>query len=278
MPDHEFMYTAKDAIVYALGVGVSLTDTAHLKFLYEGHMDFSVLPTFAVIPALHAVSSTFLTGQFGDVEVNPAMILHGEHYLEVYKRLPDEAALLSTTHIADILDKKTAAVIIFNVETSEMNGTKVAFNQFSFFVRGIGGFGGSRSSNKLISSVEVPTRPPCVSVQQKTSIDQAAVYRLSGDTNPLHIDPSFATLGGFSVPILHGLCSFGFAGRHILEKYCNNDVTKLKAIKVRFSNPVIPGQTLSTDMWKNDSQVHMQCKIIENGQLCLTEAFAKLNN
>jgi len=208
--------------------------------------------------------------------INPTMILHGEQYLELLEPLKVADRLTSQANVVDVLDKGSGAAIITNVEMFNEVGSKVVFAQSVTFVQQAGGFGGKRSSSHLVPLGDTPKRAPDASIREVTSVDQAALYRLSGDRNPLHIDPDFASLGGFSQPILHGLCSFGFVTRHVLRQYCNNDVTKFKAIKVRFSNVVLPGQTLQTDMWKEGNRVHVQCKVVETGKACLSGAYVDL--
>ncbi|KAL5005553.1 hypothetical protein ScPMuIL_019009 [Solemya velum] len=271
----KFSYSPNDAITYALGVGTSLAQENALKFLYEGDEDFSVLPSYAVIPAQQAMSGA-LSGDVPGLSVNLAKLLHGEQYMELYKPMAPSGTLSSQYRVADILDKGSGAVILLNVDTYNEKKEKVAFNQFSLFIVGEGKFGGKRDSDVVKPTVDHPVRQPDASFSEKTDIDQAALYRVTGDGNPLHIDPNFAAMGGFKEPILHGMCTFGFSTRHILKQYCNNDVSKIKAIKARFASPVLPGQTIQTDMWKEGSRVHFETKVVETGKLCLSKSYVDI--
>lgn len=269
----EYAYTNLQPILYALGVGMTTKDPDHLKFLFERNEEFSCLPSFGVIPAQ--------AGMFGSLASVPGLnidftkLLHGEQYLELYKPLPTSGTLKSECIIADILDKGSGAVLLLDVHTYN-EGDLVCFNQFSLFVVGAGGFGGKRTSDKVKVTVNPPSRQPDATMTDVTSTNQAALYRLNGDWNPLHIDPTFAAFGGFTKPILHGLCTMGFAARHVLKQYANNDVTKFKSIKVRFAKPVIPGQTLETEMWKEGNRIHLRAKVKENNEVVLTGAYVDL--
>ncbi|KAK6179329.1 hypothetical protein SNE40_011716 [Patella caerulea] len=273
----QFSYTAKDAILYALGVGMSTKEDNYLKFLYEGAEDFSVLPTYIVIPSMGSLTDNLMEGIPG-VDAPLANVLHGEQYCEVYKPFQPSATLTSKLQVLDILDKRSGAVILYNVDTFDENNEKVAFCQFAIFVVGKGNFGGVRTCEGIRQPIEAPKRQPDSSIKESTSVDQAALYRLSGDRNPLHIDPNFATMAGFETPILHGLCSFGFAVRHVLRQYANNDVSLFKAVKARFSKPVLPGQTLQTDMWKDGNRIFFQTKVVENGNICISGAYVDLKD
>ncbi|KAJ8380974.1 hypothetical protein SKAU_G00017520 [Synaphobranchus kaupii] len=273
LPDTVFSYSHTECILYALGVGMSTREPDHLRFLYEGHQEFGCLPTYGVIPAQ---ASMMGLGSVPGLEFDLTRLLHGEQYLEMYKPLPTSGKLTSKATITDVLDKVSGAVILLDVHT--YNGEDlVCFNQFSVFIVGAGGFGGKRTSDKAKSTVAPPDRAPDAVMTDETTRDQAALYRLSGDWNPLHIDPSFAAMGGFKSPILHGLCSFGFAGRHVLKQYANNDVSKFKSIKVRFVKPVLPGQSLQTEMWKEGNRIHIQCKVKETGAVVLAGAYVDLH-
>ena len=147
------------------------------------------------------------------------------------------------------------------------SGEKVALNQFVIFFVGSGNFGGKNDSEKQIkvNTSKSFTRQADQSRIERTSLDQAAVYRLNGNLNPLHIDPNFSTIFWFDKPILHGLCTFGIAVKHVLDAFCGSDVTCFKAIKVRFAKPVFPGQSIQTNMWlekeSNEYKVYFECKV-----------------
>jgi acyl dehydratase len=266
----EFNYQPRDVILYALGVGAGVLPE-ELKFVYENGLE--ALPTFGVIPPFPALMG--LVGVEG-VDINVVMLLHGEQYLEVRKHpIPVQGKLISKPRIANVYDKTKGALIELEVDTVDEAGDVVFFNRFGAFVRGEGGFGGERGPEP---GNEPPERDPDKVVEEKTLPQQAMIYRLSGDYNPLHIDPNIASMAGYEKPILHGLCTFGFAGRAVLREYCDNDPKKFKAIKVRFSRHVFPGETIVTEMWKvADDQVIIRCKTKERGEYCLTNAAVWLN-
>ncbi|KAL4660875.1 peroxisomal multifunctional enzyme type 2 [Arapaima gigas] len=267
LPELQFSYSQAQCILYALGVGMSTREPDHLKFLYEHDPEFCCLPTFGVILSQAAIMDGGLSNVEG-FNFDLTRLLHGEQYLELYKPLPTSGKLTSRGVIVDVLDKGSGAVILLDVHT--YSGEELlCYNQFTLFIVGMGGFGGKRTSDK---AKVAPGHLQCF------CLFQAALYRLSGDWNPLHIDPSFAAVAGYKTPILHGLCSFGFAARHVLKHYANNDVSKFKSMKVRFVKPVIPGQTLQTEMWKEGSRVHLQCKIKETGDVVLTGAYVDLQD
>ncbi|CAB1422702.1 unnamed protein product, partial [Pleuronectes platessa] len=268
-----FSFNHTQCILYALGVGMSTKDPDHLRFLYEGDPDFSCLPTFGVIPSQAAMMNL---ASIPGLNIDFTQVLHGEQYLELYKPLPTSGELTSQATIADVMDKGSGALLLLDVNTYS-DGELLCFNQFSVFVVGAGGFGGKRNSDKAKVAVSPPQRAPDAVVIDSTTRDQAALYRLSGDLNPLHIEPSFAAMGGFKAPILHGLCSFGFAARHVLKHFADNDPSRFKAIKVRFVKPVLPGQSLQTEMWKEGNRIHIQCKVKETDAVVLSGAYVDLH-
>ncbi|XP_053726935.1 peroxisomal multifunctional enzyme type 2 isoform X1 [Synchiropus splendidus] len=276
LPHTSFTISPTQCILYALGVGMSTKDPDYLRFLYEGHPDFSCLPTFGVIPS----QATMTDGSLGSIpgfNIDPTKILHGEQYLQVFKPLPTSGTIVSKATVTDVLDKGSGAVLLLDVN-SYCGDELICYNQWTVFVVGAGGFGGKRTSDKAKPPLPPPKRAPDAVVIDSTTRDQAALYRLSGDWNPLHIDPSFAAMGGFDTPILHGLCSFGFAARHVLKQFANNDPARFKAIKVRFVKPVLPGQSLQTEMWKEGNRIHLQCKVKETGTVVLAGAYVDLHD
>lgn len=205
------------------------------------------------------------------------MLLHGEQYLEIRKwPIPTSGKLISHGRLVDVIDKGNAAIVVTGTTTKDATtGEDVFYNEFSVFIRGSGGFGGASSGTDrgaATASHKVPSRNPDAVVEEKTTEDQAALYRLNGDRNPLHIDPEFSKVGGFKLPILHGLCTFGISGKHLYLKF-----GPFKNIKVRFVGVVIPGQTLRTEMWKDGGRVVFQTKVVETGKLCIAGSAAELS-
>lgn len=267
----DFSYDDRDVILYNLGLGAKHTE---LPLVYENSDSFQVLPTFGVVPSFHASTPYNLD----DIMPNfsPMMLLHGEQYLEIRKfPIPTTAKLVSHPKLIEVVDKGNAAIMFQGTVTKDAaSGEEIFYNESAVFVRGSGGFGGpTKGSNRGRATAvhKPPQRNPDTVIEEKTSTDQAALYRLSGDRNPLHIDPEFSKIGGFKEPILHGLCFFGFSGKHIYQTY-----GPFKNIKVRFAGTVIPGQTLRTEMWKEGNMVVFQTKVVETGKLCIAGAGAEL--
>ncbi len=233
-------WNSKDGLLYALGVGCGTDD---LQFTTENTNDLAqrVLPTFAVIVGGGGAPFNKI-GSF-----NPAMLVHGEQAIELYDEIPPEGEIESTGRISAIWDKGKGAVVEMTSESILVaTGKPLLKTVMSAFIRGEGDFGGERGPS---SSFATPDRTPDHEVSYETSIDQALLYRLSGDRNPLHSDPSFAKMGGFDRPILHGLCTYGFTGRALLGSLCDGDPSRFKSMYGRFSKPVMPGDTLTVSMW-----------------------------
>ena len=204
------------------------------------------------------------------------MLLHGEQFLELRKfPIPTEAKLISYPKLIEVVDKGAAGVVVYGSTTKDARtGEEIFYNESTVFIRSSGNFGGPKKGGDRGSATAIhkpPQRAPDTVVEEKTTEEQAAIYRLSGDRNPLHIDPAFSKVGGFKVPILHGLCFFGISGKHVLQTY-----GPYKNIKVRFAGTVIPGQTLRTEMWKVGNTVVFQAKVVETGKLAISGAGAEL--
>ncbi|KHN95719.1 Multifunctional beta-oxidation protein [Metarhizium album ARSEF 1941] len=270
-PPVEFKFEERDAILYNLGLGAKHTE---LKYVFEGAEDFQVLPTYGVIPTFSAE----MPFDFGSIIPNfsPMMLLHGEQYLEIRKfPLPTSGTLESRGKLVEVVDKGNAAVVKSALTTvNKETGEDVFYSEMTAFVRGSGGFDGPKKGQDrgaATAAHAVPRRAPDTVVESRTAENQAAIYRLSGDYNPLHIDPSFAKMGGFKRPILHGLCSMGVAAKAIYEAF-----GPFKSIKVRFAGTVEPGQTLVTEMWREGNKVIFQTKVKETGKLAIGGAGVEL--
>ncbi|QRW04425.1 short chain dehydrogenase [Ceratobasidium sp. AG-Ba] len=267
----EFEYTERDVILYNLGIGATEKE---LHWTFEGHENFQVLPTFGVIPQFGASSN--MSYDFVP-NFNPTKLLHGEQYLSIKGPIPTSGTLINKVRLLEALDKGKAAAVTVAVDTFDKSTGKLIFeNQSTVFLRGSGGFGGKKkgSDRGAASAANTPpNRAPDAVVEEKTDERQAALYRLSGDLNPLHIDPEFAAGGGFDKPILHGLCFLGFAGKHVLKTF-----GAWKDIKVRFAGSVYPGETLVTEMWKEGGKVIFSMKTKERGAVVLSAAAATLDS
>ncbi|PBP28960.1 hypothetical protein BUE80_DR000138 [Diplocarpon rosae] len=267
----EFKYEERDILLYNLGVGAKKTD---LHYVFEGDENFQALPTFGVIPFFSAETPY----QLSDIVPNfsPMMLLHGEQYLEILSYpIPTSATLVSKTRLLEVVDKGNAAIVKSGVTTiNKETGKPLFYNESTVFIRGSGGFGGERKSADRGASTAAnkpPSRAPDFIAEEKTTEEQAVLYRLSGDYNPLHVDPAFAKMGGFKVPILHGLCFFGISAKAVYQKY-----GAFKNIKVRFAGTVLPGQTIVTETWKEGSKVVFQSKVKETGKLAISGGAAEL--
>lgn len=239
-------WNSKDALLYAVGIGAGSDD---LPFSTENTsgVDQVVFPTFAVV----AGSGTASPGKSAMGEIgtfNWAMLVHGSQAITLHRPIPVEAQATTQDTVVAMYDKGKAAVVVTENEVKTADGQPLWTTRSSVFIRGEGGWGGERGPSGPQN--EPPAAAPDHEVTLQTSPDQAFVYRLSGDRNPLHTDPSFAALGGFDRPILHGLCTYGFTGRALLKSLCDNDVTRFHHIEGRFSSPVMPGDALTVRIWR----------------------------
>ncbi|KAA1120815.1 hypothetical protein PGTUg99_021443 [Puccinia graminis f. sp. tritici] len=266
----EYTFTEKDCILYNLGIGAN---EKQLKYVYEADEEFQVIPTFGVIPQFPSSSQMPVDWL---PNFSPMMLLHGEQYLAIKKfPIPTSGTFVNQTRLMEATDKGKAAAVVTITHTYDKESGELLFeNQGTVFIRGSGGFGGKKtSSDRGAASApnKPPNRKPDAVITEKTEARQAALYRLNGDFNPLHIDPSFSAVGGFENPILHGLCFFGISGKHVYEKF-----GPFKDIKVRFVGSVYPGETIETNMWKEENKVIFVTKCKERDTVVLGSAAATL--
>lgn len=245
----ERSWTSKDCLLYSLGVGAGVTDPTgfELEFTTENtnEVEQKALPTMAVVLGGGGPDSPL--SKLGDV--NYATMVHGEQGITLHKPLPVEATVSTVARISGIYDKGKAALVVLESEATDTADQEPLFTSTSkLFFRGEGGWGGDRGPD---NAVTFPDRDPDHVVTYETRTDQALLYRLNGDRNPLHSDPSFAALGGFDKPILHGLCTYGFTGRALLHSVCGSDPDRFAGMDGRFSSPVMPGESLSVHVWEN---------------------------
>jgi len=259
-------YEVDDVILYHLGIGagVPATDANELEYTYEKNL--KVLPSFGVVPVFSSMGASLFN--VDGLKFNPAMLLHGEQDIEIHRPLPTQAKLESQVRIAGIYDKGKAALVVLEVKSSE-GGSPLFTNRFSLFLRGEGGFGGEAGPK---AGNEAPARAADLTIETKTLPQQALLYRLSGDKNPLHADPAFAKLGGFETPILHGLCSFGIVCKAAVDHALAGDVTKVARYQARFAGVFFPGETMVTSVWREGKQLLLASKSKERGTPVLSNA------
>jgi acyl dehydratase len=238
-------WDSKDALLYAVGVGAGLGDPLQeLEFTTENSegIEQKVLPTYAVLLAQARTGR-----RLGDFD--PALLVHAEQYFELHRPLPVAGTVRTTATVTGIYDKGSGALVVTeNVAVDAGSGETLVTSRGSTFIRGEGGFGGPRGPEGE-PAWDLPDRAPDHQLVRETRPEQALIYRLSGDRNPLHADPKFAARGGFSQPILHGLCTYGVTGRALLRALCDGDPARFRSMSGRFSRPVLPGEPLTVSIW-----------------------------
>ncbi|CAJ1586860.1 MaoC/PaaZ C-terminal domain-containing protein [[Mycobacterium] wendilense] len=256
-------WTKKDVLLYACGIGAR--PDRDLEFLYEGHGP-KVFPTFASIRGGAGPATLAKAG----VHVDLSKILHGAQSVQLHRELPPEATATATGRITGVWDKGKAAVI--DVETTVVDDDGPLFTEaMSIFVRGAGGFGGERGPST--DGVNAPPdRAPDYALAFETRPEQAAIYRLSGDRNPIHIDPAFAREAGFDAPFLHGLCTYGIVGRAILATLCGNDPARFRSLEGRFASRVELGDTIVTKIWRSGHGTAIVSAETQNSNVVLSQA------
>lgn len=267
------IYSARDTMLYAAGVGTAATIADvpdDMKFLYEP--DLAALPTLAAVLA----QPSFWVAE-PEAGIDWHHMLHTEQFLRIHKPLPAAGQVVGQSRVVDIYDKgadKGALLLIENelrdVGTQEL----LATCGFSALLRRNGGFGGSAGSAP--TPYPTPDRAPEMVLDLPTRPEQAFIYRLSGDYNPLHVDPEIARLAGFDTPILHGLCSYGVAGRAVLRLLCDNDPARLRVFNIRFASPVYPGETLRVEIWRLQPGVAaLQVRVMERDAIVMRSGYVE---
>jgi len=245
-------------MLYALGIGMGQDpmNLDELPFVYESGL--KGVPTMATCMAWGGGPSV------GDMGINYMLVVHGEESVEIHKPLPTEATIATDGKVLGVFDKgegKGAVIVIETTMSDAKNGDKLATLTSSIFARGDGGFGGP--SEGAPTPHKVPDRTPDASLDFATKEDQALIYRLSGDRNPLHADPAIAKMAGFPRPILHGLCTYGITCRAVMAAFADMDPARIKSHAIRFSSPVFPGETITVDLWRDGDVVSFEARVKE---------------
>ncbi|MGW7042315.1 MaoC/PaaZ C-terminal domain-containing protein [Streptomyces avermitilis] len=254
----EISWDHKDVLLYHLGVGAGIPATGPDELRYTLESRLHVLPSFATVAG--AGSPGVIGGlSMPGVDVDLARVLHGGQTVELHRPIPVTGTATATSRIAAVYDKGKAAILVMRTEVTDAEGP-LWTNDAQIFVRGEGGFGGDRGPS---TRLEPPAGEPTAVVERPIREDQALLYRLSGDWNPLHADPEFAKLAGFDRPILHGLCTYGMTLKAVVDARLAGDVTRVRSYRTRFAGVVFPGETLRIRMWQRDGRVQVSVTAVE---------------
>jgi acyl dehydratase len=250
----------RDAILYALcvGLGVDPTNARTLPFVYEKHLK--------VVPTLPTVLAWVAEPTFTALGADPLTALHGEQKIELHRAVTVPVTLIVQGRVLEVYDKgngRGALIVTQHVLSDAQDGGAVATLTTTCFARAQGGCGGSASAPPAPHAV--PSRPPDRTLDVVTPPDLALLYRLTGDRNPIHVEPEVASAGGFDRPLLHGLCSFGISCRAVLEIYADFDPACIASIEARFAAPVFPGETLTIDLWRDGDIVSFEARVQARG-------------
>ncbi|MBC9712495.1 MaoC family dehydratase N-terminal domain-containing protein [Streptomyces sp. TRM66268-LWL] len=247
----------KDIQLYHLGLGAGIpaTDPDELRYTLESKLQ--VLPSFATVAGGGMAAAGGLSAP--GIDVNLAAVLHGGQKVTLHRPIPVQGKAVQSSTIPAVYDKGKAAVIVMRSEVTDDEGPLWTCDT-QIFVRGEGGFGGERGPSDRL---ELPARAPDKTVEKHIREDQALLYRLSGDWNPLHADPEFAKLAGFDKPILHGLCSYGMTLKAVVDSVLDGDVTRVRSYTTRFAGVVFPGETLRIRIWQLDGKVQVSVTAAE---------------
>ena len=250
----EFSWTSKDSLLYAMGVGAGVSDPTgfELEFTTENSNDV----TQRALPTQVVVMGGGSTPGFGDF--NPVHLLHAEQAITLHQPVPAAGTAVATGRVGPIYDKGKAALVYLETDVADVDGNPIWNTRSGLFIGGEGGWGGDRGP---ATEWHLPDRDADHVVAYPTRPDQALLYRLNGDRNPLHSDPTFAAAAGFDKPILHGLCTYGFTGRALLHALCDSDPARFGSMGGRFKSPVVPGEILEVHAWEEDGRVMFQTRV-----------------
>jgi acyl dehydratase len=247
----EFSWTATDVQFYNLALGAGADPVSARELSYVIDHKPQVLPTFGCVAAsFHQIEPPKVS--WPGVEIDLAKVLHASEQVTVPMPLPPSGSARARSRIVEVWDKGKAAVVVLETSVTGTDGTPLWTQRRSIFARDEGGFGGERGPS---TSVPAPERAPDLEVKLSTLPQQALLYRLCGDRNPLHSDPEFASAAGFPRPILHGLCTFGITCKAIVDSCLDSDVSRVASYGARFAGVVFPGETLKANIWKDDSRL-----------------------
>ena len=273
MGSREGSWEVDDVILYHLGVGagVRATDASELEYSYEKNL--KVLPSFVTVAGGRRPRSSSESAQgfkLPGIEFNLAQLLHGEQDIEIHSTLPTAAKTKTQSRIADVFDKGKAALVIMEAVTSNADtGEKLYTSRSSMFIRGEGGFGGPAGPK---AGNTKPDREPDGVIESKSFPQQALLYRLSGDKNPLHADPEFAKMAGFDLPIIHGLCSYGITCKAVVDGVLGGDTTKVARYQARFAGVAFPGETYQISYWKEGDKILIDVRSKERDAKIISNA------
>ena len=250
----EFSWTSKDSLLYAMGVGAGVSDPTgfELEFTTENSNEV----TQRALPTQVVVMGGGSTPSFGDF--NPVHLLHAEQAITLHQPVPAAGTAVATGRVGPIYDKGKAALVYLETDVADVDGNPIWNTRSGLFIGGEGGWGGDRGP---ATEWHLPDRDADHVVAYPTRPDQALLYRLNGDRNPLHSDPTFAAAAGFDKPILHGLCTYGFTGRALLHALCDSDPARFGSMGGRFKSPVVPGEILEVHAWEEDGRVMFQTRV-----------------
>lgn len=253
----EITWDHKDIQLYhlGLGAGVPATDPDELRYTLESRLH--VLPSFATVAGggMGVVGGLSSPG----IEVNLAAVLHGGQSITLHRPIPVKGEAVTTSKVAAVYDKGKAAILVLRTDVADTDGP-LWTSDAQIFVRGEGGFGGERGPSTRLPA---PEGEPDKTVERPVREEQALLYRLSGDWNPLHADPEFAKLAGFDRPILHGLCTYGMTLKAVVDTVLGGDVSRVRSYSTRFTGIVFPGETLRIRMWRSEGRVHVAVTAVE---------------